>query len=266
MTMSFLLHDSLSEMDPTDIMAAADLSPGKKGGSHGSRVTVIEDKLKIPQLGNVTSRKRLLDLLCRSTEQYGATLISGRAGTGKTALAAEYADQTKNSSWITIEPADSDWREFSAAFSACLFGSSRARLATIAEEPDDAVISKYLTECFSRLAKHKRPATKLIVLDNVHHLFDARWFADFFRQLIISLNENIRLLMLCRSTPSAPLWRLRSKQMLNVIDENLLDLTDDEAMDICRMRGISDSRTKDALNCSFRRVSAFLKELDRAAA
>src|SRR4051794_29331072 len=113
MTMSFLLHDPLSEIESADITTAANSNCSIDGGAVGSRVTVIQEKLQIPELGKgVILRQRLLDLLDSSIEQYGATLISGRAGTGKTTLAAEYAGRARQTSWLTVEPADADWREF----------------------------------------------------------------------------------------------------------------------------------------------------------
>jgi ATP/maltotriose-dependent transcriptional regulator MalT len=65
----------------------------------------------------------------------------------------------------------------------------------------------------------------LIVLDDIHHLFDAHWFGDFFNLLLYSLPAGSHLLMLCRSRPPGPVWRLRSKQMLDVLDERSLPLT-----------------------------------------
>jgi len=41
--------------------------------------------------------------------------------------------------------------------------------------------------------------------------------------------------MLCRSKPPSPLWRLRSKQVLNVIEEDQLAFTTDETEALFRM-------------------------------
>ena len=261
MTMSFLLHDSLNEIETAEMNSPHRVNGGGQSTSPLSRVTILEEKLKIPLAEGLVSRPRLLELLDRSIEQYGATLISGRAGTGKTTLAAEYARQARGSSWYTIEPADLDWREFSASFSASLFGTRRPPRAGDGFAADPAGISSYLAATFGKLAKRKRKTPKLIVLDNVHHLFDAPWFGEFFRQLIVSLDENARLLMLCRSKPTAPLWRLRSKQMLNVIDENMLDLSDQEARAIGKMRGVANDASAAALKRSFGRIGTFLKYL-----
>jgi len=233
--MSFLLHDSLNEIETAEMNSPHRVNGGGQSTSPLSRVTILEEKLKIPLAEGLVSRPRLLELLDRSIEQYGATLISGRAGTGKTTLAAEYARQARGSSWYTIEPADLDWREFSASFSASLFGTRRPPRAGDGFAADPAGISSYLAATFGKLAKRKRKTPKLIVLDNVHHLFDAPWFGEFFRQLIVSLDENARLLMLCRSKPPSPLWRLRSKQVLNVIEEDQLAFTPTETAELFQM-------------------------------
>ena len=260
MTMSFLLNDSLSEIEQAELPVSNRFHGGKTDPSASSNVTIIEEKLRLPAIGSVVSRKRLLDLLDKSIKQYGATLVSGRAGTGKTTLAAEFAVRQQKASWYTIEPADSDWREFSAAFLACLFDKQRPNSAIFGSEPSEAAVSNLLSYTFSRLAR-QRIKPRLIVLDNVHHLFDAEWFSHFFRQLVISLDENARLLMLCRSRPTAPLWRLRSKQMLNVIDESMLELNQQEAIQIAQACDVSKETALSALKRSYGRVGNFAKML-----
>jgi len=260
MTMSFLLHDSLSEIEPAEITTSSRIKAGTTSTSVSPRVTIVGEKIRLPLVCSVVTRKRLIDLLEKSIRHYGATLVSGRAGTGKTTLAAEFASRQKKASWYTIEPADSDWREFSAAFLACLFDKQRPNSATFGSDPNEEAISNLLSYTFSRLAR-QRVKPRLIVLDNIHHLFDADWFSDFFRQLVISLDENARLLMLCRSKPNAPLWRLRSKQMLNVIDETMLELTEQEANEIGQSNGKSEELTLSALKRSYGRVGNFAKIL-----
>jgi ATP/maltotriose-dependent transcriptional regulator MalT len=260
MTMSFLLHDSLSELESADLTPSSRINVGGTSTSASSKITIIKEKFRLPAVGSIVSRKRLLDLLDRSIEQYGATLVSGRAGTGKTTLAAEFAMKQRKASWYTVEPADSDWREFSSAFLACLFDKQRPNSATFGSDPSEASISNLLSYTFSRMAR-QRVKPRLIVLDNVHRLFDAVWFSDFFRQLVISLDANARLLMLCRSKPNAPLWRLRSKQMLNVIDETMLELTDEEAIEIGLTQGVSKEIALSALKRSYGRVGNFARIL-----
>ena len=259
--MSFLLHDSLSDIESTELTTSRGLNLDKTSASASPKITIIEEKFRLPAVGPILSRARLLELLNRSIGQYGATLVSGRAGTGKTTLAAEFAGNQEKASWYTIEPADADWREFSTAFLACMFDKQRPNSSTFGSEPNESAASGLLSYAFARLAR-QRVRPRLIVLDNVHHLFDADWFSVFFRQLVISLDENARLLMLCRSRPNAPLWRLRSKQMLNVIDETMLELTEQEAIEIARSQGVSDETALSALKRSYGRVGNFAKNLN----
>jgi ATP/maltotriose-dependent transcriptional regulator MalT len=267
MTMSFLLHDLPGEIESAELGGQVKPTLRRQRVSRSASEAIIADKVRIPEAGGTINRPRLVELIEKSVELYGATLISGRAGTGKTVLAADHARRHKNATWHTFEPADSDWREFSNAFVHSLTGRKAGRLKiSKIESPDEATISELLTYCLGRVARQRRPLPRLIVFDNVHHLFDAPWFGEFFRQLIISLSDDVRLLMLCRSKPSAPLWRLRSKQMLNVIDENVLDFTQSEARRFARQLGLPPDAADEALRASFGRASTLSKILIQAAA
>lgn len=266
MTMSFLLHDSLGGFEASEIGdTAVSANPGRRA-SGKQRVTILGEKLRIPEVGPVAERQRLIDLLERSIEQFGATLISGRTGTGKTAVAAEFARQRERTAWYSIEPADGDWNEFSSYFIASLFGAKKTRRTAAgkpaAEIPSQADASEFLAGCFQAIEQKHVMSPRLIVLDNIHHLFDAPWFGDFFRQLVTSLDRDTHLLMLCRSKPNAPLWRLRSKQMLNVIDENLLDFTEAETRQLCRLRSLPEGLAPEVHRRSFGRVAKIVEILD----
>ena len=113
--MSFLLHDSLSDIESTELTTSRGLNLDKTSASASPKITIIEEKFRLPAVGPILSRARLLELLNRSIGQYGATLVSGRAGTGKTTLAAEFAGNQEKASWCTIEPADADWRDVQQA-------------------------------------------------------------------------------------------------------------------------------------------------------
>jgi len=262
--MSFFLHDSTSEFEAAELPSETRPKSSKKRTSARQRYRIIEGKLQIPDVGPTIERDRLNLLLERSIGQYGATLVSGRAGTGKTTLAAQYASKQQKACWYSIEPADADWREFSSCFSACLFPKGRKLQHLSAHSPSDGEISDYITALFSRLSRKSETEPRLIVLDNVQYLFDADWFSSFFKQLITSLNNGARLLMLCRSKPTAPLWRLRSKQMLNVIEENMLDLTSEEAAELAAAQGASAKASTEALKTSYGRIGAYLREIDSA--
>ena len=94
-----------------------------------------------------------------------------------------------------------------------------------------------------------------MVLDDIQHLFDADWFNDFFTLLLHSLPPDVHLLMLCRSKPPLPLWRLRSKQRLNVIDEKLLAFSPDEAERLYKIHGLPGDVAKKVHRASYGRAS-----------
>jgi LuxR family maltose regulon positive regulatory protein len=140
--------------------------------------------------------------------------------------------------WYTIDSTDTDWGVFSNYLWAAIAGGGYS--ADLAESTTDEGIATFLTKLFAAAAKRSRKKELLIVLDGLHHVFDARWFAPFFMHLLSSVPTNAHLLMLCRSRPALPLWRLRSKQVLNVIDERMLAFDAEETAQLCEKLGIPE--------------------------
>ena len=262
MTMSFLLQDDFEDYEPVEIKGTEKTPVAKARSRAAQKALSSDDKYRIPDIGPIFDRKRLMDLVSLSVEQYGATLISGRAGTGKTVLAADFSRRQRSAKWYSIEAADAAWPEFAESFAIAL-GINTGRLKGILDLPSGAAqVSRFLTDCFTHGASRGR---RLLVLDNVHHLFDAGWFPEFFRQMVVALDAETRLLMLCRSRPSAPLWRLRSKQMLNLIDESIINLTRSEAREICAERGFSRAVADEAFELAFGNIAKLVKILDKIA-
>ncbi|HTH50957.1 MAG TPA: AAA family ATPase [Pyrinomonadaceae bacterium] len=255
MTMTFFLHDSIQPNAPLDLIEHGAASRRATG-----EFPILPDKLRMPDMDGLIERERLHTLLERSRTQFPATLISGRAGTGKTALAASFARAAERSSWYTVETTDVDWSVFSRYFSQCLaaagFGDSAK---AVAYEPQNE-IAAFLAKRLMRPEPARTNA--LIVLDDVHHIFDSDWFGEFFKLLLYSLPTNAHVLLLCRSKPPSPLWRLRSKQVLNVIDEDQLAFTTDEVAELFARHGRYDIGPEAARIVAFGRA-AKLVELAR---
>ena len=72
----------------------------------------------------------------------------------------------------------------------------------------------------------------ILVIDDLHLIYDADWLAPFFHRLLPLMPADIHMVILGRGMLPAPLWRLRSKQRLFVITEQTLAFTQPEAEDL----------------------------------
>jgi LuxR family transcriptional regulator, maltose regulon positive regulatory protein len=269
MMMTYFLHDNFESAE--GYSPAVSSSPRKRKAAERDGVHVLRDKLRIPRFRGVIGRKRVEELLSKSLTQFPATLVSGRAGTGKTVLAARFARRHDHAAWYSVESSDTDWNVFANYFAACILRAvkSKAKVADVLPAGDHAstsVIATLLVNVFAEAETELRHDPLLVVLDGIHHLFDADWFGEFFGLLLTSLPENINLLLLCRSKPPNPLWRLRSKQQLNVIDEKVLVFNLAETVELLRRSGLSRVDAEQAHAATFGRISKLLQCIGQTSA
>lgn len=257
MTMSFLLQDhfdSGERYSPVISTTAATPSKGERDGVH-----ILKEKVEIPPCVGLVERPRLIQKLERSLGHFAATLVSGRAGTGKTSIAAAYARTRKRAAWFTVESSDVDWNVFASYLAASVHRVIESREVPAAvTDSSPAAMSQFLLNLVSALETAEKDQRPLLVLDGIHHLFDADWFGGFFSILQPSLSESADLLLLCRSKPPNPLWRLRSKQQLDVIDEKTLAFDRDETIALLEQVGRSQAEAARIHAESFGRVSKLL--------
>jgi LuxR family maltose regulon positive regulatory protein len=203
---------------------------------------LIRNKLMPPLHIPRVSRTRLLDLIERSRSAASATILTGRSGVGKTILAADYVRKSAAAvAWFDVDATDILFPVFLRYFMASIKCSrpefdeealiARAQAATEVEIP---AIAEELVE---RLQTDCEPL--LIVLDNLNLIYDAAWVAPFLQRLLPLLPCESHLLILSRTLPPAPLWRLRSKQRLIVCDEATLAFTKEEAEELFLSYGLS---------------------------
>lgn len=178
---------------------------------------LIDAKLRLPAETKGVTRAKLLEMLKRSSCGHAATLMVGRAGSGKTVLAADFARTVPECGWYSIDASDADWAVFSRYFQAMILGKENGGGHSEGRGP-----LEMFADLLTRLEAggHEWPA--LIVLDGVDHLFDSKWFTDFFAMMVASLPPYAHVLVLSRTKPPTPLWRMRSKQVINVMDERVL--------------------------------------------
>ena len=74
---------------------------------------VIHDKVTVPRQNPSVSRPRLLRMLGEGLDSCASTVITGRAGTGKTLLAKDFARScARRTSWYTVEASDGELKIF----------------------------------------------------------------------------------------------------------------------------------------------------------
>jgi LuxR family maltose regulon positive regulatory protein len=207
-------------------------------------MTLILDKLNVPAELPRASRPRLLAVLETNMQACTSSVICGRAGTGKTMLARDFARQAgRRTAWYKVDAADADLKIFMQYLVAAVrvqhpgFGRKTLTLLSALTVPGEAVL---LAESFVyEMTMLEASEPLLLVIDDLHLVYDADWFVPFFHRLLPLLPAEVHLLLLGRTMPPAPLWRLRSKQTLQVIDEAALTFTMAEAAELLASYGIA---------------------------
>src|SRR6185503_11751309 len=90
---------------------------------------ILNEKLEIPHCVGLVERPRLIEKLGTSLSRFAATLVSGRAGTGKTSIAAAYARTRKRAAWFTVESSDIDWNVFASYLTASVHRVAESKKA-----------------------------------------------------------------------------------------------------------------------------------------
>ena len=205
---------------------------------------LIHEKIAVPDASPRVSRQRLLRLLVENVVCCNATIINGRAGTGKTTLAADFARYAgRPVAWYKVDAADSDLRMFCEYLSTAV-GVQRPSMnkETLLQmtETVESDRAELLAESFVFQLSEGRSEPLLIVVEDLHLVYDADWVVPFFRRLLPLLPANVHLLITCRSLPPAPLWRLRSKQMLRVLEETELAFSLEEVIALFETYGLGE--------------------------
>ena len=220
----------------------------------------LPDKINAPAELPRVSRGRLLALLRESLEGCNSTIIQGRAGTGKTMLAADFARRCgRRVAWYKVDAPDMELRVFfqylSAGIAAGRPGFGRRILerigATVGAEDVPLLVEYFVYE----LLESDEPL--LIVIDDLHQVYDAEWVVPFFRRLLPLLPPEVHVVLLGRSLPPTPLWRMRSKQTLCVLDEPSLAFTPEEARQLFASYGLDEERAEAVLRQTRGRAATF---------
>jgi len=225
-----------------------------------SKIELILEKISPPPPVASVSRPRLLAVLDQSLASCTATIVSGRAGTGKTTLALDFAERSRRSiAWYKVDAPDSEIRIFFhyliATIAAQRPGFGEHVLMPLIENADSNA-AQLLPEAFVYELERTPGRPLLTVIEDLHLVCDADWLVPFFRRLLPLLPSDVHMLITSRTLPPAPLWRMRSKQTLTVIDEETLSFTREEAVELFQTYGLTSQQAMIAWDHSHGRAAA----------
>jgi LuxR family maltose regulon positive regulatory protein len=211
---------------------------------------VITDKIVPPAATPRVTRERLLASLDASLDNCNSTVIQGRAGTGKTLLAADFARRTgRRVAWYKLDAPDSElsvfFRYLCASVAMARPGFGARALGRLHEQAGPADVPALVEGLVYELAESDEPL--LVVVDDWHLIYDAEWVVPFFSRLLPLLPPEVHVILIGRSLPPTPLWRMRSKQTLCVMDEGMLAFTLSEARRLFSSYRLPVERAEEAL-------------------
>jgi len=221
---------------------------------------LIHAKISLPDDAPRTTRMRLLNLVLASMTTHNATVIHGRAGTGKTTLVADFARRApRPTSWVKVDAGDAELAMFCRYLTATL----KSHCATVDERHMLRIAKSasnnradLLAEALVFQLADLRIDPLLLVIEDLHLVYDAEWVVPFFQRLLPLLPSEVHVIITCRSLPPTPLWRMRSKQMLRVVEESELAFNFEETLQLFRTYGLNEDHARAALRETNGRAAA----------
>lgn len=204
-----------------------------------------------------------MGLLEQSLISCTASIISGRAGTGKTFLASDFAEKCdRRVTWYKVDAPDGEIPIF---FQYLVASIQRERpafgTATLAQLANTATLEDIsaLAETLAYELAEGEDNSLVIVIEDLHLIYDFEWVIPFFRRLLPLLPLEVHILITSRTMPTAPFWRMRSKQTLSVIEEETLAFTRQEAMELFESQALSSEQANIALDHTRGRAAALAR-------
>lgn len=224
------------------------------------RTELVVEKISRPTQRPRISRPRLLETLDKGLTSCSSTIVIGRAGTGKTALAIDLAAQCgRRIAWYKVDAPDADMEVFfqyligSLQVALPAFGSPALRQLVFDGETAQMPL---IAEAFVYELAESEGEPLLIIIDDLHLVCDAQWVIPFFQRMLPLLPSHVHVMITSRTMPPAPLWRMRSKQTLLVIDEETLAFTRAEAAELFESLGLSHEQAAIAVDHTHGRAAA----------
>lgn len=227
-----------------------------------SHSDLVVEKISRPSQTPGSSRHRLLDLLNQGMTSCASTILIGRAGTGKTALVVDFGLKCgRRMAWYKVDAPDAEIPVFFRYLIASLQtvlpkfeGKSLQQMLPEVKPEQMPLLAEALVYELAEL--DSEPI--LFVIEDLHLICDAGWVVPFFQRLLPLLPSHIHLIITSRTMPPAPLWRMRSKQTLLVIDEETLAFTRKEATELFESYGLSPEQASIAVDHTHGRAALLM--------
>jgi LuxR family maltose regulon positive regulatory protein len=189
----------------------------------------LKTKLNVPpQRPNFVMRPRLVDHLEEGQHQrYRLTLISAKAGSGKTTLVSEWVHgQARPIAWLSLDSSDNAPLRFFSYLIAALnelgINTNPSLLSQLETSPLPAP-EEILSELINLIS------TPLLVIFDDFHLIETEWIHQAVDFLVEHIPPSLHLICITRVDPPLPLARLRARGQIVEIRDNDLKFTEAEA-------------------------------------
>ncbi len=193
---------------------------------------LLATKLHVPRpRPGFVPRRRLMEALGEGLAR-GRVLVCAPAGSGKTALLADWArGGGRPVAWLGLDGGDSDparfWRYAVAALDQARPGLAE-RVGPLFGSPPPRSFEGLVTALINELAADPGPDEVLLVLDD-YHLVDSGPVHESVAFLLENLPPGLRVVMSGRADPPLPLARLRARGQLAELRAADLRFTAEEA-------------------------------------
>jgi LuxR family maltose regulon positive regulatory protein len=192
---------------------------------------LLSTKLFIPPpRPNVVTRPRLMARLRDAQRlRHRLTLISAKAGSGKTTLVSAWLhEQERPAAWLSLDSSDNDPRRFTGYLVAALRGLGYQTAPSTLTQPDNPQMPNaeaVVAEIINDLAASSRPY--VLVLDDFH-LIQSDWIHQAVGFLAEHQPPQMHLVLITRVDPQLPLARLRGRGQITEIRDHDLRFTEAE--------------------------------------
>jgi LuxR family transcriptional regulator, maltose regulon positive regulatory protein len=218
----------------------AEQAPGAAGAEQD---VLLATKLHVPATRpGFVSRPRLASRLEKGLAGE-LILVSAPAGSGKTALLADWARHSRRPvAWLSLDPGDNDparfWRHAAAALDQAAPGIA-GRVAALLGPPAPRSFEGVATAVINEISARPDGGQILFVLDDYDVIGSQRVHGSL-SFLLEHLPPGLRLVLASRADPPLGLWRLRGRAQLAELRAADLRFTDQEAAALLRLAAGGD--------------------------